>query len=80
MMQVSIPICLIRTPQEHSGDMVQQETTMNKDTLLPLIHAGRSRWESALAQLTPEQMTAPALFDGWSVKDLVAHIGAGLDR
>lgn len=53
---------------------------MNKDTLLPLIHAGRSRWESALAQLTPEQMTAPALFDGWSVKDLVAHIGAGLDR
>ena len=49
---------------------------MNKDALLDHIHAGRSRWESALAQLTPEQMTAPALFDGWSVKDLVAHIGA----
>ena len=49
---------------------------MNKDALLDHIHAGRSRWESALAQLTPEQMTAPALFDGWSVKDVVAHIGA----
>ena len=49
---------------------------MNKDDLLDLIHAGRSRWESALAQLSPEQMTAPALFDGWSVKDLVAHVGA----
>ena len=49
---------------------------MNKDALLDLIHAGRSRWESALAQLTPEQMTAPVLFDGWSVKDLVAHVGA----
>ena len=49
---------------------------MNKDALIDLIHAGRSQWESALAQLTPEQMTAPALFDGWSVKDLVAHVGA----
>ena len=48
---------------------------MNKDALLDLIDAGRSRWESALTQLSPDQMTAPALFDGWSVKDLVAHIG-----
>ena len=48
---------------------------MNKDVLLDYVHAGRSRWESALTQLSPDQMTAPALFDGWSVKDLVAHIG-----
>jgi len=48
---------------------------MNKDALLDHIHAGRNRWESALAPLNSEQMTAPALFDGWSVKDLVAHIG-----
>ena len=48
---------------------------MNKEALLDQIHAGRNRWESALAPLNSEQMTAPALFDGWSVKDLVAHIG-----
>ena len=27
--------------------MADQETTMNKDTLLDLIHAGLTRWESA---------------------------------
>jgi hypothetical protein len=63
-------------PQPHWGAMADEETTMNQDALLDLIHAGRSRWESALTQLSPDQMTAPALFDGWSVKDLVAHIGA----
>ena len=49
---------------------------MNKDALLDAIHVGRNRWETTVAQLSPEQMTAPALFDGWSVKDLIAHIGA----
>jgi len=38
---------------------------MNKDALLDHIYTGRSRWESALAQLTPDQMIAPTLFDGW---------------
>lgn len=34
-------------PQQHLGAMADEETTMNKDALLDLIHAGRSRWESA---------------------------------
>jgi hypothetical protein len=49
---------------------------MNKDALLESIHAGRDRWEKTIAKLTPERLTESTLFSGWSVKDLIAHVGA----
>jgi uncharacterized protein (TIGR03083 family) len=48
---------------------------MDRDVLLNEISAGRTRLESALARLTPAQMTEPDLPGGWSVKDLLAHFG-----
>ena len=36
--------------------------------------AGWARLRGLLAQLTPEQMTRPAIGDQWSVKDVLAHL------
>src|SRR5262245_23798530 len=47
---------------------------MDKTELLNNMRAGRARLESALAQVSQEQMTVPGLEGGWSVKDLLAHI------
>jgi uncharacterized protein (TIGR03083 family) len=49
---------------------------VNKDTLLDRLRIGRGQWEAAIERLSPEELTRPSLFDGWSVKDLVAHVGA----
>jgi hypothetical protein len=48
---------------------------MSKTELLASIRAGRAQFDSALAHFSDEQLLAPNLHDGWSVKDLVAHIG-----
>lgn len=32
------------------------------------------RWEALLARLSDEQITAPHLDDGWSIKDVIAHL------
>ena len=49
---------------------------MDKDALLERMHAGRDQWESTLARWSPDELVRPSLFDGWSVKDLIAHVGA----
>lgn len=48
---------------------------MNRIELLDDTYAGRTRLEAALVRLTPEQMTSLDLGGGWSVKDLLAHLG-----
>ena len=48
---------------------------MNQAELLARIRSGRARFESALAQFSDDQLLAPNLHGGWSLKDLIAHIG-----
>jgi hypothetical protein len=48
---------------------------MNKTELLTNIRSGRAQFEAALASLGDDQLLAPNLHGGWSLKDLIAHIG-----
>jgi hypothetical protein len=48
---------------------------MDRIELLNMIYAERTRLEAALNRLTNEQMLQPDLPGGWSVKDMLAHLG-----
>ena len=48
---------------------------MNQAALLARIRSGRAQFESALAHFGEDQLLAPDLHGGWSIKDLIAHIG-----
>jgi hypothetical protein len=48
---------------------------MNKAELLANIRSGRKQLETALARFSDEQLLAPRLHGGWSIKDLIAHFG-----
>lgn len=48
---------------------------MDRNTLFEMIYAGRTRLESVLQKLTPDQFVDPSLPGGWSMKDLLAHLG-----
>ena len=48
---------------------------MNKTTLLANIRSGRKQLEVALARFSEEELLAPRLHGGWSIKDLIAHFG-----
>ncbi len=48
---------------------------MNRNELLSQMHAGRNALEAALARVDTDQMTAPVLHDGWSVRDVLVHLG-----
>ena len=48
---------------------------MNQAELLVRIRSGRSQFESALAPFSDDQVLAPILHGGWSLKDLIAHLG-----
>jgi hypothetical protein len=45
-----------------------------KEELLTVIQKNRYKLEKELAQLTPEEMEMPLLFEGQSVKDILAHL------
>ncbi|HUS14404.1 MAG TPA: ClbS/DfsB family four-helix bundle protein [Chloroflexia bacterium] len=47
-----------------------------KAELLARMHAGRAEWDALLGQVPEERLTEPALADGWSLKDLIAHVSA----
>jgi uncharacterized protein (TIGR03083 family) len=47
---------------------------MTKRELLDAIHKERAAFEATLAGLAPEQLTAPGVMDGWSVKDILGHV------
>lgn len=46
----------------------------DKAELLRRLEAGRAEWERVLVQVAEPNMTAPLLPNGWSVKDVVAHV------
>ena len=48
---------------------------MNQSELLARIRSGRAQFERALAQFSDDQLLAPNLHGGWSMKDLIAHVG-----
>ncbi len=48
---------------------------MNQAELLVRIRSGRTEFEAALAALSTDQLLTPNLHGGWSIKDLIAHIG-----
>lgn len=48
---------------------------MKRQELLHNIRTGREELESALGRFNKYDLTAPLLANGWSVKDLIAHIG-----
>ncbi len=48
---------------------------MNKTILLANIRSGRKQLEVALARFSEEELLAPRLHGGWSLKDLIAHFG-----
>ena len=48
---------------------------MNQAELLARVRMGRAQFESAFAQFSDDQLLDPNLPGGWSVKDLIAHIG-----
>jgi uncharacterized protein (TIGR03083 family) len=49
---------------------------MNKTDLLAALQREHDAMEQAIAGLTPEQLDTPFRADGWSIKDLLAHITA----
>lgn len=48
---------------------------MDRMELLDRIRSGRIEWEDALARFDKGNLTMPLLPNGWSVKDVIAHIG-----
>jgi hypothetical protein len=46
---------------------------MNKSEFLANLQTERTRWEAFLSQVPEGQMINPAI-DGWSVKDIIAHL------
>ena len=48
---------------------------MNKAELLKQMRAGRQRLDATLAQVDDNRWLAPELSGGWSLKDLLAHLG-----
>jgi hypothetical protein len=52
----------------------------DKQELLQNIKDEFNRWEELLGSMTEAQLTAPDLDDGWSVKDVMAHLLAWQSR
>jgi hypothetical protein len=48
---------------------------MDRTELLNLIYASRTRLEAALARFEPSAMSRTTLPNGWTIKDLLAHLG-----
>jgi uncharacterized protein (TIGR03083 family) len=49
---------------------------MTKDELLAAIRRDRAAFQALVAPLSDAQLTDPTLAEGWSIKDVVAHIAA----
>jgi hypothetical protein len=49
---------------------------MNRDELIELTRSSRRSLEDQLVGLSDPQLTEPTLDDGWSIKDVLAHISA----
>jgi hypothetical protein len=61
--------------------MRKEHDDMNdKQGILIALREESDRWEALLAGLGEEQITAPQLSDGWSIKDVIAHLRAWQQR
>lgn len=47
---------------------------MNREMLLEQIDKGRRELEIVLARIPEERMSEPALANGWTIKDMLAHL------
>ena len=43
--------------------------------LLEHVRAGRKEWDELIASVPKDQVEVPVWADGWSVKDIVSHVG-----
>ncbi len=50
---------------------------MDEDTAWKIIHEERASLADLLERLTPEEWEHPSLCDGWSVRDVAAHVIGG---
>jgi uncharacterized protein (TIGR03083 family) len=50
------------------------DEAQTRDEALALIRERRAALDACLADVPPERMTAPGVADGWSVRDVLAHI------
>lgn len=48
---------------------------MDRTELLTLVTESRARLDAALAQVDKAELTTTSLYNAWSVKDLLAHLG-----
>ena len=51
-----------------------------KAQIVTMLQEEFTRWEDILAGLNEAQITAPDLSDGWSIKDVMAHLWAWQQR
>ena len=49
---------------------------VNKTDVLDRIEEERMQWDSLLTEIGEERMEQPVLSDGWTVKDVIAHVSA----
>lgn len=47
---------------------------INKKKLLVALREARSQWDALLAEVGNHRLTEPSVVEGWSVKDIIAHI------
>jgi len=61
---------------EKELNTMDQKPPLRKQDYLKLLHEQKIAWETLLEGLSEEQAVAPDLQDGWSIKDVVAHLMA----
>jgi hypothetical protein len=54
--------------------------TSTKSSLIEQLRDEKERWEALLRTLSESEITAPALSDGWAIKDVMAHLMAWQQR
>ena len=52
------------------------EEVLDKNTVLEHLQTERKNFEAALAQMDSAQIESALVQDGWTVKDILAHISA----
>ncbi len=52
------------------------KTPASKAELIDRMRTGRAEWDALIGQIPEKPMMQPVLNDGWSVKDLIAHVAA----
>lgn len=56
------------------GENERVESTMKKSEFLENLQKERKDWEATLASIAEDEMNEPVLPEGWSVKDIIAHV------